>query len=240
MHYIDQLIFYKHRKNLTAENILIFSPNEVFAEYISDVLPELGESNIRQTTFEIYSKRFLPTNYLYETKNDHLNYIYSNILNLNEFKKRTKAMEYKNTLDFMNILNSFTLDIPKLITTINPIIIEGNKIVSKSLVENIFFERFKDIPFLNRIDVIKQSLFSQVENKYLSSKDNSHFDYVEDKKTFYDYCKNQVDIQVDSMINTLDSVAIYKLLWNNIEKYTNLNLTDIKEITLNYYSNNLY
>ena len=206
--------------------------------YISDVLPELGESNIRQTTFEIYSKRFLPTNYLYETKNDHLNYIYSNILNLNEFKKRTKAMEYKNTLDFMNILNSFTLDIPKLITTINPIIIEGNKIVSKSLVENIFFERFKDIPFLNRIDVIKQSLFSQVENKYLSSKDNSHFDYVEDKKTFYDYCKNQVDIQVDSMINTLDSVAIYKLLWNNIEKYTNLNLTDIKEITLNSLNNN--
>lgn len=231
-------LLYKHRKNLSAENILIFSPNEVFAEYISDVLPELGESNIRQTTFELYSKRFLPTNYLYESKNDHLDYIYSNIIDLNEFKKRTKAMEYKNTLQFMDVLNSFTLDIPRLITNVKPIVIEGSQIVSKKSVENTFFERFKDIPFLNRIDVIKQSLFSQVENKYLSSKDNSHFDYVEDKKTFYDYCKNQLDIQVDSMVDTLDNVAIYKLLWDNIEKYTDLDLTDIKEITLSSLNNN--
>lgn len=231
-------LLYKHRKNLSAENILIFSPNEVFAEYISDVLPELGESNIRQTTFELYSKRFLPTNYLYESKNDHLDYIYSNIIDLNEFKKKTKAMEYKNTLQFMDVLNSFTLDIPRLITNVKPIVIEGSQIVSKKSVENTFFERFKDIPFLNRIDVIKQSLFSQVENKYLSSKDNSHFDYVEDKKTFYDYCKNQVDIQVDSMVDTLDNVAIYKLLWDNIEKYTDLDLTDIKEITLSSLNNN--
>ena len=125
-------------------------------------------------------------------------------------------MEYKNTTDFMDTLNKFIVDIPRLITNITPITIEGNQIVSRKSVEKTIFERFKDIPFLNRIEVVKQSLFSQVENKYLSSKDNSHFDYVEDKKTFYDYCKNQVDIQVDAMISTLDSVAIYKLLWNNI------------------------
>lgn len=231
-------LLYKHRKNLSAENILIFSPNEVFAEYISDVLPELGESNIRQTTFELYSKRFLPSNYFYESKNDHLDYIYSNNTDLNEFNKRTKSMEYKNTLDFMNVLNSFISDIPRLITNIKPITIEGSQIVSRKSVENTFFERFKDIPLLNRIDVVKQSLFSQVENKYLSSKDNSHFDYVEDKKTFYDYCKNQVDIQVDSMLSTLDSVSIYKLLWNNIERYTNIDLTLVKEVTLNSLNNN--
>ena len=231
-------LLYKHRKNLSADNILIFSPNEVFAEYISDVLPELGESNIRQTTFELYSKRFLPSNYLYESKNDHLDYIYSNHTDKNEFKLRTKSMEYKNTIDFMNTLNKFIVDIPKLITNITPITIEGVQIVSKKSVEQTIFERFKDIPFLNRIEVIKQSLFSQVENKYLSSKDNSHFDYVEDKKTFYDYCKAQVNLQVDAMINTLDSVEIYKLLWSNVEKYTNIDLKSTKELTLNYLNNN--
>ena len=231
-------LLYKHRKNLSADNILIFSPNEVFAEYISDVLPELGESNIRQTTFEIYSKRFLPSNYLYENKNDHLDYIYSNHTDLNAFKLRAKSMEYKNTLEFMEALNKFVFDIPKLITNITPIIIEGEQIISKKSVENTIFERFKDIPYLNRIEVVKQSLFSQVENKYLSSKDNSHFDYVEDKKTFYDFCKAQVDAQVDAMIKTLDSVDIYKLLWSNIEKYTNMDLNSTKELTLNYLNNN--
>ena len=147
-------------------------------------------------------------------------------------------MEYKNTTDFMDTLNKFIVDIPRLITNITPITIEGNQIVSRKSVEKTIFERFKDIPFLNRIEVVKQSLFSQVENKYLSSKDNSHFDYVEDKKTFYDYCKNQVDIQVDAMLSTLDSVAIYKLLWNNIKRYTNVDLTSVKEITLNSLNSN--
>lgn len=37
-------------ENLNSNNILIFSPNKVFSEYISNVLPELGEANTMQTT----------------------------------------------------------------------------------------------------------------------------------------------------------------------------------------------
>lgn len=37
--------------NLSSNNVLIFSPNQIFTEYISNVLPELGESNTMQTTF---------------------------------------------------------------------------------------------------------------------------------------------------------------------------------------------
>ena len=36
--------------NLRSNNILIFSPNKIFSEYISNVLPELGEDNTRETT----------------------------------------------------------------------------------------------------------------------------------------------------------------------------------------------
>lgn len=45
-------------KNLTSNNVLIFSPNKVFSEYISNVLPELGEDNTLQTTFN----QFMETN----------------------------------------------------------------------------------------------------------------------------------------------------------------------------------
>lgn len=38
-------------KNLNSNNVLIFSPNQIFTEYISNVLPELGEDNTMQTTF---------------------------------------------------------------------------------------------------------------------------------------------------------------------------------------------
>ena len=47
-------------ENLNSKNVLIFSPNQVFSEYISNVLPELGEDNTMQTTFHDFLKVHLP------------------------------------------------------------------------------------------------------------------------------------------------------------------------------------
>ena len=52
---LHRIAFLLYRlKNLTSNNILIFSPNPIFSEYISDVLPSLGEDNTLQTTFHDY------------------------------------------------------------------------------------------------------------------------------------------------------------------------------------------
>lgn len=56
---LHRIAFLLYKINdLTSNNVLIFSPNQIFTEYISNVLPELGESNTLQTTF----KSFLETN----------------------------------------------------------------------------------------------------------------------------------------------------------------------------------
>ena len=52
---LHRIAFLLYRlKNLSSNNILIFSPNPIFTEYISDVLPSLGENNTLQTTFNDY------------------------------------------------------------------------------------------------------------------------------------------------------------------------------------------
>ncbi len=51
LHRIAYLL-YKYQKRLSAENVVIVSPNKVFADYISNVLPELGEEPILETSFE--------------------------------------------------------------------------------------------------------------------------------------------------------------------------------------------
>ncbi len=45
--------------HLTSHNVLIFSPNKIFTEYIANVLPELGEENTMQTTFNEFASRYL-------------------------------------------------------------------------------------------------------------------------------------------------------------------------------------
>ena len=44
---------------LSSDNVLIFSPNQIFSEYISNVLPELGEKNTMQTTMNDFLKTYL-------------------------------------------------------------------------------------------------------------------------------------------------------------------------------------
>ncbi|MGL5381005.1 HelD family protein [Clostridium sp.] len=230
-------LLYKHRKDLKADNILIFSPNEVFAEYISDVLPELGETNILQTTFEMYSNKFLPKNYLIESKNTHLDNLYSLATNSNEYIIKAKAMEFKNSSLFGEVLSQFIEDLPNYILKCESIIIDGKTIINKNSVSKTFINRFADVPFLNRIDLVKKSLFSQLETKYLNDKDNVNFDYVEDRSLFYDHCKEQVNLQVDNMIKTLNPIDIYTILFKNIEKYlkdTSVKINEIKELTLDY------
>ena len=47
LHRIAYLLYHE-RDTLKSSNILILSPNSVFADYISHILPELGEENIRE------------------------------------------------------------------------------------------------------------------------------------------------------------------------------------------------
>lgn len=52
LHRIAYLL-YHDRQNLKSSNILILSPNGVFSDYISHILPELGEENIKEMSFDL-------------------------------------------------------------------------------------------------------------------------------------------------------------------------------------------
>ena len=47
-------LLYKYRDSLNADQIILFSPNSMFNSYVSNVLPELGEENMQQVTFQEY------------------------------------------------------------------------------------------------------------------------------------------------------------------------------------------
>ncbi|MEK4522022.1 UvrD-helicase domain-containing protein [Psychrobacillus sp. FSL W7-1493] len=64
---------YKYRDTLRADRIFILSPNKVFGDYISSVLPELGEQPIRSFTIDDLTESLLPpavtfTSYEQETR----------------------------------------------------------------------------------------------------------------------------------------------------------------------------
>ena len=53
-------LLYRYRGNLTAAQVILFSPNQLFNDYIDQVLPELGEHNMVQMTYFQYLNRRVP------------------------------------------------------------------------------------------------------------------------------------------------------------------------------------
>lgn len=50
-------LLYHAKESLNADQIVLFSPNLLFSQYISEVLPSLGERNMRQVTLAGFLKR---------------------------------------------------------------------------------------------------------------------------------------------------------------------------------------
>lgn len=53
-------LLYRYRGNLTSSQVILFSPNQLFNDYIDQVLPELGEHNMVQMTYFQYVNRRVP------------------------------------------------------------------------------------------------------------------------------------------------------------------------------------
>jgi len=60
-------LLYRFKETISSQDILIISPNKVFAHYISNVLPELGEENIRETTMEALAATLLGPKYKFQS-----------------------------------------------------------------------------------------------------------------------------------------------------------------------------
>ena len=54
-------MLYRHRRWLEDEQVLLFSPNHLFSDYIAMVLPSLGESEVPTRTFQSFLQQILPT-----------------------------------------------------------------------------------------------------------------------------------------------------------------------------------
>lgn len=58
MHKIAYLL-YSERDKINNSNVMILSPNDIFNNYISDVLPDIGEDNVCQATYYEFAKAYI-------------------------------------------------------------------------------------------------------------------------------------------------------------------------------------
>lgn len=95
-------LLYRFRGDLKAEDFLVFSPNEAFADYVSNVLPELGEEPIRQFGFEMLASEQLDKGLSHENHVDHVERMIDS-----PGPKWAARVRFKSSARFLETLNDF-------------------------------------------------------------------------------------------------------------------------------------
>jgi DNA helicase-2/ATP-dependent DNA helicase PcrA len=99
-------ILYRFRETLSAKDILIISPNKVFADYISNVLPELGEEHIPETEMEALATVLLEDQYRFQT-------FFQQVAALLEKHDDSfiERIKFKSSFEFLSKLNQYLIHI---------------------------------------------------------------------------------------------------------------------------------
>jgi DNA helicase II / ATP-dependent DNA helicase PcrA len=249
LHRIAYLL-YKHRDKISPQNIVIFSPNDTFNDYISNVLPQLGEDNMYQTTFKEYMHKSLENEFKKESYCEMMEYILT-CKKEYDYKKRISSIKFKSSVEFIDILKQYVSYLESKDRNFTDIIFNGRLIISSKDIKELFFNDYAQLPLKRRLQKIKDRILFLVEPyekeriKEVSSELNdsgSYIDKVEIIQRSTAMVKNEIK-DVYNKINRMtefDLVDIYRRLFGKLELFSaNLNvkccedeIDEIKRYTL--------
>ena len=171
-------LLYHHRKHLSAKQVLILSPNPVFSEYISHILPELGEENILEMSFDLYAYKQLKK---YKDTEDRYVYL-ERLLTLPEkeaWEYQEKVAE-KQSRDYVLELNEFVLFLEDSLMNFKDFNYKKIHRTEQEL-RTLFYDKFPDIPILERLKTVAEYIIDEEETLSGKEMDPMERDIVVDK-----------------------------------------------------------
>ncbi|OXM85920.1 RNA polymerase recycling motor HelD [Paenibacillus rigui] len=162
-------LLYKYRGHLTADQMVLFSPNPMFNSYVSTVLPELGEENMQQTTFQEYLERRLGKDFKVEDPFDQMEYVLTSE-GQPGYNGRLQGIEYKSSDDFFRVLLAYKDRLEAEGMLFKPVKFRGNNIVSAAQLKEKFYEYDSSIRLTNRIVLLRDWLLKEVASFELTQR----------------------------------------------------------------------
>lgn len=154
-------LLYKYRDSLSADQIILFSPNTMFSSYVSNVLPELGEENMQQVTFQEYLHHHLSRNFLIETPYEQLEYILTHAKN-SSYNARLASIRFKASTAFFAAIQAYRQSLELAGMLFKDIIFRGKPIVTAQQIAERFYEHDTALRFHNRLEKLQDWLLKRL------------------------------------------------------------------------------
>ena len=155
LHRIAYLL-YHDRKNLKSSSVLVLSPNGVFSDYISHILPELGEENIREMSFDLFAYKRLKNTV--SDCEDRYDLIERQIAGSCD----EKLLKEKQSRDFLDRMEGYLVELEDSLMNFRDVEHRGVVKKEQEIIE-LFYFKFMDIPLLSRMDAVAEYFIDEVE-----------------------------------------------------------------------------
>ena len=195
LHRAAYLMYQGLQTKLSANNIMIISPNSIFEQYISNVLPELGEDNVISSVFEDILSELLNGRKI-QSRNDFL----ENLIVNSKYKEISRnSIEFKTSSFFREILDQFLVDIPRQWIEFEDVYYEGKCVVSGQILKDKILGR-PETPLGIKLEQLEDYILEQI---FGTGKGRGHKEE-----------KNLIKQEIQKFIK-IDIVELYKILFSN-------------------------
>ena len=151
-------LLYNYRKEL-EDKVLILGPNGIFMEYISQVLPSLGEVGVKQETFASFALKEMDSELYIMSFDKYLEKI------LSEDKEFIEDAKYKNSYEIIKDLDNLVKEMDKDYFHVEDVKYFGDLVISKEEIEEMFNKHYEYMPLFRRSEKIKRIILSKIKDK---------------------------------------------------------------------------
>lgn len=153
-------LLYRFKDKISANNVIILSPNRVFGDYISNVLPELGEEPLCELSFENIAEVQLEGVINFESEKDPLE--------IND-AKWAERVRFKSTLDFVKLIDDYIKQMPNKIFIPEDYTFGG--FTAKSDWIQSRFEAYNRYPVKRRLEKVAEDIHYRFESDNIMEED---------------------------------------------------------------------
>lgn len=152
-------LLYRFKETISSEDILIISPNKVFASYISNVLPELGEENVAETSMEEIATEILEYQVNFQTFFEQV----TELLEKND-AKLIERIQFKSSAQIIKKLDEYVNYLENEGFDVKDIVVKGKPVPAWFIKES--FDKYRRMPLLKRFNEVVKEIVDNIYRYY--------------------------------------------------------------------------
>ena len=152
-------LLYKFKETISSTDILIISPNKIFASYISNVLPELGEETVAETSMEEIASELFEYQIKFQSFFDQV----SELLSKTD-EKLIERIQFKSSAELLKKIDKYILHLENDGFKAIDIIVTRKPVPAWLIKEA--FDKHNRKPILNRFNEVVREIVNKVFFEY--------------------------------------------------------------------------